>query len=508
MALTQNEYGFDLKVDNPFLIFRVLAKVAQEKVGVDKVLDLSRGDPGYGFAPNSRSRKFYSFLVALDTHFNNFDTHFKDRTVSEEAELLKQIDTFANETYKPTVANELMKDFTEFCAGVIEAAHRQELEWNHFDVLFHLFKYATVSGGCYHDPYGELISRIVVADYHSQSLQTSVKYSDLVLTHGASDAIGTFFKAFGEEGGKWLVKGDTVLITSPVYFPYMNILKSRGLNILTVSANPENGQFDEDAFEKLEGAKPKLIVLVDPDNPTGFTKSEASLKLLADYAKKVDAMILSDEVYHSFHPGKKSVLNFARNRTIRIDARSKIERATGCRFGEFIVVDEANTYLTKMLKGFIPESATDLRHYLYIAKGPGSAFGEFQHTTFVPGPGQILSLCHIILGEKERAKYVDLLKQNMETWYKGLGLEWKGNFYYSQFDMNAIATDAKKKIPAERKFLDLAERGVVLIPANLFFSVEDREAADRRNYARGSLPNLTNSQVAEAAKIIREYLQS
>ena len=76
------------------------------------------------------------------------------------------------------------------------------------------------------------------------------------------------------------------------------------------------------------------------------------------------------------------------------------------------------------------------------------------------------------------------------------------------FDLNALASEEKKKIPAEQKLLDLAERGVVLIPANLFFSEADREVADRSNYVRASLPNLTNEQVGEAAKRIREYLEN
>ena len=117
MALADNEFGFDLTVDNPFVIFRLLAKIAHEKVGVDKVLDLSRGDPGYGFAPNVRSRKFYSFLVNLDTAFNNFATHFKDRSKNSEGEILAEVEKFARENYSPEAAEELLTDFNEFLSN-------------------------------------------------------------------------------------------------------------------------------------------------------------------------------------------------------------------------------------------------------------------------------------------------------------------------------------------------------------------------------------------------------
>jgi len=503
--LTQNEFGFDLATDNPFVIFRLLAQVAKDAVGIDKVLDLSRGDPGYGFAPNVRSRKFYSFLVALDTELNNFETHFKDRTKDSENEILAGIEKFTRENYSEKTSGELLADLDEFFAKIISAAKNQNLDWGKFEVLFELFKYSTVSGGCYHDPFGELLARVVVADFHSRNLKIPVKYSELVFTSGASHAIGTFFKAFGEEGGGLLKPGDEVMITSPAYFPYLGILESRGIKITCVSADPATGQFAPDAFAKVADSNPKVIVLIDPDNPTGLAKNEKSLRMLADFAEQKDAVILSDEVYFSFHPGKKSILEFAPRRTIRIDARSKIERATGCRFGEYIILDEANKFISEKWAEFLPEKM-DLKNYLHDAKAPGGVLGEFRHTTFVPGPSQILAICHILLGDSEREKYREIVGENMKIWAENLGIENPGNFYYSLVDLDSIASDSKKKIPAEQKFLELAKLGVVLIPANLFFSAEDRAKSDHRNFARASLPNLTTEQVSTAAATIRKYL--
>lgn len=507
MALTDNKYGFDLNKDNPFVIFRSLAQIAREKVGVDKVLDLSRGDPGYGFAPSIRGRKLYSFWVALDTHFNNFESHFKDRGHDSAEQVMNEVEAFAKENYQPEVGKEMLELFNEFVDKLCVAGKAQA-GWDKFDVLFRMFKYSAGAGGYYHDPYGECIARVAVADWHSRNLGIPVHYKDLIFTEGASHAIGTFFKAFGEEAGGFLKKGDTALITSPVYYPYMGILRNRGIKIETLSVDLESGQFTPDAFEKVAKIKPKIIFLVDPDNPTGLPKNEESLQRLADYAEVQDALILSDEVYFSFFEGKKSILNFAPKRTIRIDARSKIERATGCRFGEYIILPEANEYLSKKLKKYFSEDAEDLKTYLHDAKAPGGVLGEFRHTTFVSGPAQLLGTCHIVLGDCAREKYCGIVKQNMQTWYENLGMQWKGNFYYSLIDMNSLASETKQKLPAEQKLLDLANLGVVLIPANLFFSESDRKEQDRTNFVRASLPNLTTEQVGEAARKIKEYLES
>ena len=61
--LRDNKWGYDLHLDNPFRIFRHLREVADESVGVENVVDLSRGDPGYGFSPSVRGREFYAFLI-------------------------------------------------------------------------------------------------------------------------------------------------------------------------------------------------------------------------------------------------------------------------------------------------------------------------------------------------------------------------------------------------------------------------------------------------------------
>ena len=43
MKLRDNKWGYDLDKDNPFRIFRVLLQIADESIGAENVLDLSRG---------------------------------------------------------------------------------------------------------------------------------------------------------------------------------------------------------------------------------------------------------------------------------------------------------------------------------------------------------------------------------------------------------------------------------------------------------------------------------
>src|SRR3989338_7319288 len=96
MKLRDNRWGFDLNLDNPFRIFRVLREIADEGVGVDNVVDLSRGDPGYGFSPSVRGREFYAFLLEIDVMLNNPGEHFASDNREDFETLWKRIQDNAN----------------------------------------------------------------------------------------------------------------------------------------------------------------------------------------------------------------------------------------------------------------------------------------------------------------------------------------------------------------------------------------------------------------------------
>lgn len=507
VKLTDNKWGFDLETDNPFMIFRYLREIAIEEVGIQNIYDLSRGDPGNGFAPNVRSRKFYSFLVFLDTHFNNFDRHFVDDK-NDYPSLRKEIEELTQANYGTELAETNLRDFDFFINHVVKISAEQGLNWTGKDVLFQMFTYAGVSGGYYHDPQGETIVRAIIADYYKKQLTTDIDYQDLIFTSGVSHGIGTLFKALGEEGMGYLKAGDTVLAPSPAYAPYNMIMSHRGINVLPIGIDPVTGKVEEGTKEKLEAfqGEVKMVVLIDPNNPTGFIATEELVDILVDFAEKKNALIVTDEVYSSFFETKVMILDKASKRTIRMDARSKIERATGLRFGDYLITKEGNKFISEnILQNYLPKGF-DIKKQLIFAKAPGNIQGEFQHVTFVPGPSQYMGAAHVVLGDVERERYVEIVRQNCINFQETLGMEYVGNYYYSTFDLADIPGFNKEGVTPEENMLELAKRGVIYIPANLFFSKEDRETRDRKNYVRACLPNLTEENILKAAKITKDYV--
>ena len=112
----------------------------------------------------------------------------------------------------------------------------------------------------------------------------------------------------------------------------------------------------------------------------------------------------------------------------------------------------------------------------------------------------------MVLGEREREAYKDAVAGNMKAFTETLGLSHEGNQYYIIFDLNDVSGARKGAVPPEEKLLELAKRGVVYIPSNLFFSGADRARQDYRNTVRASVVNTSLENVKKAAKITREYL--
>lgn len=508
------KYCFDADTTLPFLAFRGLREIAEKAIGESNILDLSQGEPGYGFAPNTSSRKFLAFLMLLDTEFNNNekDIHFANRKPSELSEIEGIVQKVARENFSAEVAKGLLHDFEIFIAELEKVTEAQNLGYDRFRIYYELFKYANLSGGRYPQPAGHPLLQAVMAEEYSKDLGRKVHTHEIISISGASHGIGATFKALGKEGIGFLKEGETVAMSSPVYAPYNAIFEERGISILSLFVDPISGEIDQKNVEDLKNSKNRIkaFVLIDPNNPTGFPANEKLLKVIEEIAEAHNALIVTDEVYFRFFENKKSIasLPLARKRTIRIDSLSKIQRGTGLRVGDIYVSDEANEYIsTKILTGLLSAKHKDIRHLLFLAKSPGGAnIGLFQHITGIPGVSVALALAHILLGKKETAEYVKALAEKVRIFYKTLQIPHPGNGYYGVINLSHIESAENAKLSVEEKLERIAEKGVVVMPANLFFSESDRARKSYRNYIRVSLPNLSLENTKRAAEIIREVL--
>lgn len=172
------------------------------------------------------------------------------------------------------------------------------------------------------------------AEYY-QKLGISITEKDILVTTGGSEAILFAFMST-------LNEGDEIIIPEPFYANYTAFAVMVGAKIKTVTAKIENNfalpPISE--FEKLITPKTKGIVIINPNNPTGYLYSQEELEELAKLVKKHNLYLYSDEVYREYcYEGKHhSVMNIKdiEQNTILFDSMSKRYSECGIRVGAII----------------------------------------------------------------------------------------------------------------------------------------------------------------------------
>lgn len=187
----------------------------------------------------------------------------------------------------------------------------------------------------YTDSAGNHTLRSALTGYY-QRLGIHITEDNILITTGGSEAILFAFMST-------LNEGDEIIIPEPFYANYTAFAVMVGAKIKTVTATIENGfalpPISE--FEKLITPRTKGIVIINPNNPTGYLYSKEELEALAGIVKKHDLYLYSDEVYRRYcYDGAQhfSVMNLKgiEQNTILFDSMSKRYSECGIRVGAII----------------------------------------------------------------------------------------------------------------------------------------------------------------------------
>lgn len=103
--------------------------------------------------------------------------------------------------------------------------------------------------------------------------------------------------------------GDKVLVTTPVYPPFLNLPRESRRELVCSPLKIENGRFaiDFDDFERrAEGCK--VFIMSNPHNPAGTIWGEETLKKIADICERKGLLVISDEIHADLTlPGHRHV---------------------------------------------------------------------------------------------------------------------------------------------------------------------------------------------------------
>ncbi|KAL2158007.1 hypothetical protein VTH06DRAFT_4817 [Thermothelomyces fergusii] len=135
--------------------------------------------------------------------------------------------------------------------------------------------------------------------------------------------------------------GDHVVCVYPTYQQLYAVPKSLGAEVSLWKLKAERGYVpDVSELEGLVKDNTKMIILNNPNNPTGSTIPKPVLSQIVAFARERDIIILSDEVYsplfHSLPEGQEappSILAFGYSKTIATGSMSKSFSLAGIRIG-------------------------------------------------------------------------------------------------------------------------------------------------------------------------------
>jgi aspartate aminotransferase len=184
----------------------------------------------------------------------------------------------------------------------------------------------------YSDLQGELSLRKALKTKLAEYNDIDVSADEILVTNGLTQASYAAFMALLDDG-------DEAILLEPFYPQHVNKIEMAGANVVLAPLDAAAGfRIRKDLIEARITSRTRMIVLVNPCNPTGRVYSRDELQELADLAIKHDLVIVSDEVYEQILFDGVEHISIAslpgmKERTITMFAFTKAYAMDGWRLG-------------------------------------------------------------------------------------------------------------------------------------------------------------------------------
>lgn len=200
--------------------------------------------------------------------------------------------------------------------------------------------------------------------------------------------------------------GDEVLIPSPFWVSYLEILKlAGGVPILIDTEIDNDFKVTAAQLEKHITSKTRMMIFSTPCNPTGSVYNKKELREIADVVKKYEELyIISDEIYEhiNFVGGHESMAQFEdiKDRVITINGVSKGFAMTGWRGGIMAAPKWIAQACDKMQGQFTSATCSITQKAMHAAMDLPSDSTSYMRDAFLKRRNLVLDLMKEIPGFK------------------------------------------------------------------------------------------------------------
>lgn len=127
------------------------------------------------------------------------------------------------------------------------------------------------------------------------SADPPIRPSDILLAHGCTGANSMVIQAL-------VNSGDHIISTFPTYTPLFELAGGLGANLSFLDLHEANGwAVDLEALEALITPETKMLILNNPNNPTGSVTSTTQQRKIVEIAAKHDLILLCDEIFRPLY---------------------------------------------------------------------------------------------------------------------------------------------------------------------------------------------------------------
>lgn len=175
-----------------------------------------------------------------------------------------------------------------------------------------------------------------IAKYNGIDIDVDARPFEVMITNGGTGALIGVAQGF--------LRDKSALVFEPYYPYHRRILEEFGSKTETFELDA-NLTFEKDAlFARCKELKDRrdnplaMIIVCSPANPSGKVMSATELEAIADVAKELDLLVVSDEVYEHYVVGENPHTPIASlpdmwERTITVNSFSKSWNISGWRLG-------------------------------------------------------------------------------------------------------------------------------------------------------------------------------
>ena len=158
-------------------------------------------------------------------------------------------------------------------------------------------------------------------------------------THGLVNGTAMCVDAFTKQG-------DGIVLFTPVYHAFARVIAAADRQVVECELVNNDGrlEMDFDAYDAQMTGNETMVILCSPHNPGGRVWSQTELQQVADFAKRHDLILVSDEIHHDLiMPGNTHIpmshIEGITDRLVMMTATTKTFNIAGSHSGNVIIED-------------------------------------------------------------------------------------------------------------------------------------------------------------------------